>query len=532
MLATRLARFNLRRFLERVVAYFRRSLQARWVAATIVLTTVALVSVGGFLSYSIGAGLFDTKLQQALKDAERATVEVQNTFTATTASDLVSLQTLMNTVVPSLESANANDSRLVALLRSPGQTESQYLQSPVSLDLDLAVIPADLRNEVRNYDSKLLYKSVDLTVKGASHPGLIVGSKITIPVAGDYELYLVYDLLGAQQTLDFVQSTLVVGGLILILLIGAVSYYVTARLVRPVKVAAEVASELAAQNLEPRIKVSGTDVIADLGRSFNIMADRMQTKIGELSALSRMQQRFVADVSHELRTPLTTIKLSAALLADKKDELSPSAKKNLEKLETQVGRFEELLNDLLEISRYDAGTVVPEFEVEDLNGAVGIALMNIQVLADAKGCELKVSIPGGQVLAEFDPRRIERVLRNLLANATEHGAGKPIEVAVGQNESAVAVTITDHGVGMTQAESRQVFDRFWRADRARNKQGSGGTGLGMSIALADAQIHQGWLQVVSKPNRGTTFRLTLPRSQSVMFTQSPLPLTLPESSGE
>lgn len=492
-----------------------------------ILSGGALVSVGGFLSYSIGAGLFETRQQQILVEAERAVVDVQNTFTASSSTDTVTMQSLMNTVVPNLETKTTNASRQVALLRSPGQANNQYLQSPVSLGLDTGIVPESLREEVRKYDSKLVYQSVPLVVGGVTHPGLVVGSHIEIPVAGSYELYLVYDLGSAQQTLDFVQQTLVFGGLILILLIGAVSFYVTGRIVSPVRRAAEVSSQLAAGDLEPRLEVDGNDIIAALGASFNTMADSMKGKIDELSKLSQMQQRFVSDVSHELRTPLTTIKLSAELLQARRDELSPAALRNLDKLTGQITRFEDLLADLLEISRFDAKSVNADFEVEDLNGVVGLALAHIQPLADAKGSVLQVSIPNGPVEAEFDPRRIERVLRNLLSNALEHGEGKPVSVVVAQNETAVAVTVTDHGVGMTQTQVSRVFDRFWRADPARQRT-TGGTGLGLSIAQADTSLHNGWLQVVSKPNRGTTFRLTLPRRQSVLFTQSPLPLAVPD----
>ncbi|MCX8529551.1 MAG: MtrAB system histidine kinase MtrB [Rhodoluna sp.] len=511
------------KFLRRLIAFFRRSLQARWVAATLIMSTVALVSVGGFLSYSISAGLFETRQQQIMSEAARAVVEVQNTFTASTSTDTATLQGLMNTVVPNLESKTSNSSRTVALLRSPGQSNGQYLQSPVSLGLDAGIVPEALREQVRTHTSKLVYKSVSLTVGAESHPGLIVGSHIEIPVAGAYELYLVYDLGSAQQTLDFVQSTLVFGGAIMILLIGGVSFFVTGRIVSPMRKAAEVSAQLAAGDLEPRLEVAGEDVIAALGQSFNTMADSMQTKIKELSAVSQMQQVFVSDVSHELRTPLTTIKLSAELLQARRDELSPAAVRNLDKLSGQINRFEDLLADLLEISRFDAKSVVGEFEVEDLNGVVGMALAHIQPLADSKGSVLEVEIPNGPVEAEFDPRRIERVLRNLLSNAIEHGEGKPIRIEVAQSPTAVAVTVTDYGVGMTQAQVARVFDRFWRADPAR-KRTTGGTGLGLAIALADTTLHNGWLQLVSSPNKGTTFRLTLPRKQKVLFTQSPLPL--------
>jgi two-component system sensor histidine kinase MtrB len=518
----------LRKLFRGLIAFFRRSLQARWVLATVVLSGMALAAVGGFLSYSIGDGLFQTRQQQIIAESKRAVVEVQNTFNASSSTDSATLQGLMNTVIPNLESKTTNASRAVALLRSPGQASGQFLQSPVSLGLDTSLVPETMRESVRKHPTKLIYKSVALPVTDGTHPGLIVGSHIEIPVAGSYELYMVYDLGGAQQTLDFVQRTLVFGGAIMILLIAAVSYYVTGRIVNPVRKAAEVSAQIAGGDLKPRLQASGDDVIAALGKSFNTMADSMAAKIEELSKLSQMQQRFVSDVSHELRTPLTTIKLSSELLQAKRDELSDSAKRNLDKLEAQIDRFESLLADLLEISRFDAKSVVGDFEVEDLNGVVGLALAHIQPLADAKGTALEVEIPAGPVTAEFDPRRIERVLRNLLSNAIEHGEGRPIKVTVGQNEAAVAVTVADNGVGMSQAQVARVFDRFWRADPAR-KRTTGGTGLGLAIALADTQLHKGWLQVVSQEGRGTTFRLTLPRRQKNVFTQSPLPLTRSES---
>ncbi len=513
----------MRKFLRGLYAFFRRSLQARWVAATVILSTFALVSVGGFLSYSIGSGLFETRQQQILAEAHRAVVEVQNTFTASASADTETLQGLMNTVIPNLESKSSSSSRNVALLRSPGQSTGQYLQSPVSLGLDASLIPDSLRTAVRSHPSKLVYKSVSLPIGADTHPGLIVGAHMEIPVAGAYELYLVYDLGSAQETLDFVQRTLFFGGMALILLIGAVSFYVTGRIVSPMRKAAEISAQLAAGDLEPRMEVSGDDVIAALGSSFNTMADSMKSKIEQLSKLSQMQQVFVSDVSHELRTPLTTIKLSAELLQARAEELSPAAVRNLEKLASQISRFESLLADLLEISRFDALGVVGDFEVEDLNGVVGLSLAHIQPLADSKGSNLEVIIPNGPVHAEFDPRRIERVLRNLLSNAIEHGEGKPIRIEVGQNATAVAVTVTDFGVGMTPSQVARVFDRFWRADPAR-KRTTGGTGLGLSIALADTKLHNGWLQLVSSPKKGTTFRITLPRKQNVLFTQSPLPL--------
>ena len=250
---------------------------------------------------------------------------------------------------------------------------------------------------------------------------------------------------------------------------------------------------------------------------------RRERRTADSASLARMQE-FLGDASHELRTPLTTIKLSVAILDQQRDELPPNALRSLDTLQSQLTRFDALLSDLLEISRYDAGAVSAEFETTDLNGVVGMALAHIEPLASSRSCDLVVDIPSGPVNAEIDARRIERVLRNLLSNAIEHGEGKPIEVHVGASDTAVAVTVTDHGVGMSRTELDRVFDRFWRADPSR-KRTVGGTGLGLSIATEDTNIHNGWLQATSKPGEGSTFRLTLPRTQGVLFTQSPLPLT-------
>ena len=265
------------------------------------------------------------------------------------------------------------------------------------------------------------------------------------------------------------------------------------------------------------------DVIAILARSFNRMADSLQKQITKLASVSKMQQRFVSDVSHELRTPLTTIKLAGDVIFASREKLEPAAKRSAELMHDQIERFEVLLNDLLEISRYDAGAVAADLEIQDMNGIVGSAIAGLEPLAQSRGSQITIDIPSGSVDVEVDGRRIERLIRNLLANAIEHGESRPINVAVGLSDSAVAVSVTDSGVGMTRAEVDRVFDRFWRADPAR-KRTTGGTGLGLAISLEDTQLHGGWLQVWAKPNEGASFRLTLPRRQGMVFTQSPLPL--------
>lgn len=505
----------------------KRSVQARAVATTVALSSVLLVALGGFLSFSLGNGLFEAKLKQVLAESEVAVLDVQNTFAAASVSDEIALQTLMNSVVPKLEATGVADSRRVALLRTPGQSGVQLLQSPISSGLDTAIISPSFRAEVRLSEGRLLYQSVQLTstISGQTiaSPGLVVGSPIQIPLAGTHELYLVFDLSSDQQTLNFVQQTLFAGGLAIILIIGGVTYLVTGWIVRPVKIAAEVSEEIADGALDVRLLEKGDDVVSSLAKSFNRMADSLQQQITKLASVSKMQQRFVSDVSHELRTPLTTIKLAGDLIFEGRKNLDPTLKRSAEIMHGQIERFEVLLNDLLEISRYDAGAVRAELEIHDLNQIVGSAIASIDPLAIKRGSSIEIDLPSEEVLAEFDSRRIERLLRNLLANAIEHGEGKPIRVAVGLNESAVAVSVTDSGVGMSEAELARVFDRFWRADPAR-KRTTGGTGLGLAISLEDTLLHGGLLDVWAKPNAGASFRLTLPRVQGGPVTRSPLKL--------
>ena len=244
----------LRRALERAIGVLRRNLQARAVVTTIALSLGALVVLGGFLSFGIGNGLYQTRLDQVLDESERAVIDVQNTFAASNANDEVALQSLINSVVPRLENKSADQARLVALLRTPGQTSAAVLQSPISSDLDLSVISQSLRGKVQVTPGRLVYQATELKVGANTHPGLVVGAPVEIPLAGVYELYLVYDLQREQETLDLVQGTLVFGGLIVLLIIGLVSWWVTSRIVQPVRRAARVSEKIAEGALDERIE--------------------------------------------------------------------------------------------------------------------------------------------------------------------------------------------------------------------------------------------------------------------------------------
>ena len=505
-----------------LIGIFRRSIQLRAVISTTALTGIALVALGGFLSYSIGNGLFQTRLAQVINESQRSVVQVQNTFNASNVTDEAGLQTLMNSVVPSLESNSGSQERKVALLRTLTQSNtSLVLQSPVSSDLNLDVIPAELRGKVITSGSKLHYESVSIPTASGAHPGIVVGAPIQIPLAGAYELYLVFDLQNEQATLDFVQRTLVVGGLFSLFLIGMVSYFVTNWLVRPIRLAAEVAEDISGGDLSKRLPAKGTDAIAVWARSFNKMTDSLQKQITVVTEVSKVQQRFVADVSHELRTPLTTMRISGDMIFQSRDKLPASLRNIAEKLNGQLKRFEDLVGDLLELSRFDAVGVRPHMELQDVQQVVGMAIVSVEPAATSYGSIINVGLPSHLVEVELDSKRIERLLVNLLSNAIEHGDGKPIDVHVAANETAVAISVTDYGVGMSEEQTAHVFDRFWRASDSRSRT-LGGTGLGLAIAQEDAKLHGGKLEVWARPDQGASFRLTLPLRTNKPFSESPI----------
>lgn len=506
-----------------MISLFRRSLTARAVLTTVVLGGLSVAVIGSFLSYSLANSFYQNRLSQILLESERAVDSVQTTIAASSLNDETALQTLLNSFVPSLEITGGSAPRQVALLRSPGQGQLQLFQSPISQNLDLQAIPEELRDEVRAAAGRLTYTPVALGSLEDPVPGITVGIPLAIPIAGDFELYLIYSLEAEKQALELVQNALLIGGLFLLALIGAASYLVARRLVSPVEQAANVAQQLAEGKLDQRLPEQGEDILAVLAKSFNKMATSLQTQIERLDALSRMQRRFVSDVSHELRTPLTTIKLAGEVLFSNRSKLEPALTRSAELLQEQIERFDRLLSDLLEISRYDAGAVVAEFESHDVKAVAAAAIKSIEPLSKSRGSRVDLLVPREQIRAEIDARRIERLLRNLLSNAVEHGEGKPIVVEIGQNSQAVAICVTDRGVGMSRNQLDRVFDRFWRADPSRQRS-VGGTGLGLAISKEDSSLHRGWLQVWSKPKVGTSFRLTLPKTKESVIANSPLPL--------
>lgn len=518
--------FDWRKWLRRPVRQWRTSLLTRTVALTLLLSTVAVVIIGAYISISVRSNLFDSRRDQLLAQAATATGTVQGAFnlTAGQGSTLNIEDATSVAYTDVLQTTAGNTKTQIAILRSPHQHGPRVPVDVATTPSTKDLVSAALRKEVAaSTGTRVYWQSISIPNSHGGDPAIVVGSSVSLQNSGKYEVYLIYNLSDSEATLAFVQSTLVIGGLALIILIGAVTWIVVRLVVAPIRVAAETAEKLAAGELEQRIPERGDDVIATLARSFNGMADSLQKQIVRLATLSQVQQRFVSDVSHELRTPLTTIRLAGDVLYDQRDTFPPATARTAELLRTQVQRFEILLADLLEMSRYDAGAVKIDTEPTNLVRLVEDAVEAVAPLADSKGSEIRIVAPGGYFEAEVEARRVRRILQNLLGNAIDHGEGRPIIVYVDSDESAVALAVRDFGIGMTSAAMERVFDRFWRADPSRQRT-TGGTGLGLAISLEDAALHGGWLEVWSAPGQGSCFRLTLPRTGGGVLRSSPLEL--------
>ena len=503
-----------------IAALWRRSMRFRTILVTIGLTALAVIVACVWMALAIQNDLFASRKDQVLDDAEQARATAQRTLDEALQSDGLQLQNVMTLAFTALR--DQSSASMVAAYRIGPLVPNAPQDFSTAEGVIDPLLTTPMRDLVRDNPDQQIWQQIALPRDGGTTPGIMVGQQLDIEGVASYELYLAYDLANAPQTLSFVQRTLWIVGIGLVLLISGIAWFVLRSVTAPISEAADTSAKLAAGRLDVRLEVHGEDELATLGRSFNAMADSIESQIKELAELSLVQQRFVSDVSHELRTPLTTIRLAADMINDQRDEFDPATARAAELLNAQVQRFETLLTDLLEISRYDAGSVQLELEPTSLAHLAEDVIGSMQQLAEQHGTDVRLVAPGGYSPVDMDPRRVRRVVRNLLGNAIEHGEGRPIVVTVDSDQQAVAVGVRDYGLGMRPEDVEHVFDRFWRADPSRTRT-IGGTGLGLSIALGDAKLHRGELSVWSELGRGTNFVLTLPR-QGAELTGSPIPV--------
>ncbi|WP_084403000.1 MtrAB system histidine kinase MtrB [Schaalia suimastitidis] len=508
--------------LRRLASAIRRWRPVRAVRSSLSLRAAVLITVAGLLlitafgatvSTQMRHNVFDSRREQVLEDASLRFSSAQTTFDQSTASNVDQVQEAARQVVESIKASAAGAGAISVLLLRPEAATSTTRINEIT-DASLAhVITAQFRDALTS-STVPYWQSVDIgghsSVSADHAPGILVGTQIRLPRVGIYELYIVYSLADDQSMVDTVMRTLAFTVLPLVIAVPVGAFLMLHHLMRPVRRTSQAAAQLAEGNLSVRVPASGHDEMSGLATAFNDMASSLSEQIKEYDTLSKLQQRFVSDVSHELRTPLTTIRMAEEMIWSDRDTFQPITKRSAELLHDQVERFDSMLSDLLEISRYDAQSALLDPENTDIRLVVAKVVTSVEELSERLGVPVTVNDPGLRCAAEIDVRRIERVMRNLLVNALEHADGTRVEIDIAASEDSIAVRVRDYGVGMTEDIARRVFDRFYRADPARART-TGGTGLGLAIAKEDVALHGGYLEAYGKPGKGASFLMTLPR---------------------
>ena len=496
--------------MNRILWKVRNSLAFKVILSTVILSMGVVWITGSALNSRLSSGIKEVNLNSAVVEARSTIFTADYRFLLAQGEKDAIVQKVVDDVISSATTITSNENtREVVFIRSIGNTKAKNYEIASNL-LDPKSIPASLSARVRQGKDVTFQYTTMHYLSGISVPGLAIGQKVQIPNAGQYEMYIVFSLANQEKTLNLINTYLLIAGIVLLLLITLITWVVVRQVVKPVREAAQIAAEFTAGDFRQRMKVYSQDEISTLGNAFNEMAESLEQQIARLENLSRVQQRFVSDVSHELRTPLTTLRMASEVIHSSKDTFDPTVTRSAELLVGQLDRFERLLEDLLEVSRFDAEVAVLEAVDFDIVQLVNRCAEDLALVAKGRKTQIFVKSSEPAVMIKADIRRVERILRNLLANAIDHAEEVQIDVQIEASEHDVAVGVRDYGVGLDESALTRVFDRFWRADpsRARTR---GGTGLGLSIALEDARLHNGELEVWGRPGRGAHFVVTLPR---------------------
>lgn len=499
----------------------RRSLSLR---VSILVALAVVIAVGLMSSYvlsTISDEVFEDRLDAIIQDASLRKAHAQDRLDSASVASQDQVVNLGRSVVGEL--LDSSTGLVDAQLRPIAADDQTFTIGDITASVPFELPPsAELVGEVP-VSSDLRWQSVAIPSADRDGsmergvPGIMVATQVENPTIGSFGLYLTYSLEGEQHTLDLMVRTLSIGTAVMAAGLALAIWVIMWRVMRPVREAAIAAERIAAGLLHERMDVRGADELATLARSFNEMAESLQRQIQQLEDLSRFQQRFVSDVSHELRTPLTTIRMAADVLNTARSGFDPVTRRSAELLYNQLDRFEAMLADLLEISRFDAGAAVLVPEEQDLRRIIERVVELAQPLAERRESTVRLRGFDNAATASIDERRVERIVRNLVVNAIEHCDGHPVDVTLYDGDDAVAVRVFDTGVGMSPQTAEHVFDRFWRADPARART-TGGTGLGLAIAYEDARLHGGMLEAWGEQGVCASFLLTLPKVVGADYT--------------
>jgi two-component system sensor histidine kinase MtrB len=336
-------------------------------------------------------------------------------------------------------------------------------------------------------------------------PYLVGGAKVN---GGGPTGYMLKSLDTERQDLNSLAWSLGIATALALIGSALLAQAAAATVLRPVQRLGEAANRLGEGHLDTRLQVSGSDELANLSHTFNRAAERLQKRVAELSAREASSRRFVADMSHELRTPLTAITAVSEVLEEEADSLDPMIAPAVQLVVSETRRLNDLVENLMEVTRFDAGTarlVLDDVDVAD----------QVTACIDARAWLDAVELDAARgIVARLDPRRLDVILANLIGNALKHG-GSPVRVSVlpeSDEGGDLLIKVRDHGPGIPEDVLPHVFDRFYKASASRPR--SEGSGLGLSIAMENAHIHGGDISAANSPEGGAVFTLRLPMDAS------------------
>jgi signal transduction histidine kinase len=355
----------------------------------------------------------------------------------------------------------------------------------------LAALPADLRDRVAAGELAYAWTTV------AGTPSLVVGGRVA---GGGPAFYFIHDVTELEAALAQFRLALVAGALILILVALLAARVIARGVLAPVEAAGRAAERIELGDLSARVPVTSNDEFGTWAERFNRMAEALAETIARLEAAEAQNRRFVADVAHELRTPLAALVAEASIVREHLGALPPESRRAGELLIADIGRLRALVDDLMEVSRFDAHAERIALEPVDLGRLV-------RSVTAARLPGATIDVPSEPLLTDTDPRRLERILGNLLDNAREHAPGSPVEVRLEAGRDEIVVAVVDRGPGVPPDQLAHLFERFYKADPSRH---GGSSGLGLAIAAEHAALLGGSLTATDRPDGGLRVELRLP----------------------
>ena len=462
----------------------------RGIRGRLTVTLVALVALTAVL---LGAGAYlfveNSLHDQALREAE---AQARFDLSVTVPGAGLPAGATPDDVVDSrlLEIFLQREVAAIVDLGDGGTSNSEGLEGV------LATLPADLRARAGNGELAFAWTTV------VGKPSLVVGGRTG---GSGPKVYFVHDITALEKALSQLRLALIVGTLILVVVALLVARVIARGVLAPVEAAGRAAEQIERGDLSARVPVTSDDEFGIWAERFNRMAEALADTIGRLEAAEAQNRRFVADVAHELRTPLAALVAEASILREHLGALPEGSRRAGELLVADVGRLRALVEDLMEVSRFDSRAEQIALEPVDLGGLV-------RTVATARLPGATLHLPTEPFVVETDPRRLERILGNLLDNAREHGAGTPVDVTLTTGRGEVVLAVADRGPGVPPDRLERIFERFYKADPSRH---GGSSGLGLAIAAEHAALLGGHLTAANRPNGGLRLELWLPVTGSL-----------------